>query len=111
MAEPFAPIPTSKTQADNSSHSHGFPSLFIRTQKQMNYAELISPLHFQKTQGLNRPKVDSFAAALGLIGATCSYVPALFPIWGNPQTFSWEPYYEHTIAPSLETSWWIDYEF
>lgn len=49
--------------------------------------------------------------ALGLIGATCSYVPALFPIWGNPITFSWEPYYEHTIAPNLETSWWIDYEF
>ncbi|MDP6040517.1 MAG: hypothetical protein QGG64_18355 [Candidatus Latescibacteria bacterium] len=49
--------------------------------------------------------------ALGLIGATCSYVPGLFPIWGNPITFSWEPYYERTLAPGQETSWWIDYEF
>lgn len=49
--------------------------------------------------------------ALGLIAATTSYVPSLFPIWGNPITFSWEPYYEHTIAPGQETSWWIDYEF
>lgn len=48
---------------------------------------------------------------LGLIAATCSYVPNFFPIWGNPNTFSWEPFYERTIAPNQETTWWIDYEF
>ena len=48
---------------------------------------------------------------LGLVGATCSYVPSFFPIWGNPNTFSWEPFLERTIAPSQETMWWIDYEF
>ena len=48
---------------------------------------------------------------LGLIAATCSYIPSFFPIWGNPNTFSWEPFYEHTIAPNQETTWWIDYEF
>lgn len=48
---------------------------------------------------------------LGLIAATCSYVPAFFPIWGNQNTFSWEPYYERTIAPGQETTWWIDYDF
>jgi len=49
--------------------------------------------------------------ALGLIAATCSYVPALFPIWGNPNTFSWEPFYERTLAMGQETTWWIDYSF
>lgn len=49
--------------------------------------------------------------ALGMIAATCSYVPALFPIWGNPNTFSWEPFYERTLAPGQETTWWIDYCF
>jgi hypothetical protein len=48
---------------------------------------------------------------LGLVGATCSYVPSFFPIWGNPNTFSWEPFYERTLAPNQETTWWIDYEF
>jgi hypothetical protein len=48
---------------------------------------------------------------LGLVGATCSYVPSFFPIWGNPNTFSWEPFLERTIAPKQETTWWIDYEF
>jgi len=48
---------------------------------------------------------------LGLVGATCSYVPSFFPIWGNSNTFSWEPFLERTIAPKQETTWWIDYEF
>lgn len=48
---------------------------------------------------------------LGLVAATCSYVPDFFPIWGNSNTFSWEPFYEQTIAPNQETTWWIDYEF
>ena len=48
---------------------------------------------------------------LGLVGATCSYVPAFFPIWGNRRTFSWEPYLEKTIAAGQEITWWIDYDF
>ena len=48
---------------------------------------------------------------LGLVGATCSYVPSFFPIWGNPNTFSWEPFLERSLAPGQETEWWIDYEF
>lgn len=49
--------------------------------------------------------------ALGLVAATCSYVPALFPIWGNSNTFSWEPYYERTLAPGQSADWWVDYDF
>jgi hypothetical protein len=48
---------------------------------------------------------------LGLVGATCSYIPSFFPIWGNANTFSWEPFLERSLAPGQATSWWIDYDF
>jgi hypothetical protein len=48
---------------------------------------------------------------LGLVGATCSYIPHYFPIWGNPNTFSWEPFLERSVGPGQHYSWWIDYEF
>lgn len=48
---------------------------------------------------------------LGLVAATCSYIPAFFPIWGNRHTFSWEPYFERTLGMGQETTWWIDYDF
>lgn len=50
-------------------------------------------------------------ATLGLVTATCSYVPDYFPIWGNANTFSWEPFLERTVAPEQSISWWIDYTF
>lgn len=48
---------------------------------------------------------------LGLVSATCSFVPDFFPIWGNPTTFSWEPFLERTVASGQTLSWWIDYDF
>jgi hypothetical protein len=48
---------------------------------------------------------------LGLVGASLSYVPDYFPIWGNPQTFSWEPFLERTVGPAQSLAWWIDYSF
>jgi hypothetical protein len=48
---------------------------------------------------------------LGLVAATCSYVPTFFPIWGNQHTFSWEPFYERLVAAGQESTWWIDYDF
>lgn len=48
---------------------------------------------------------------LGLVGATTSYVPGFFPIWGNAHTFSWEPFWERTLAPGQVAAWWIDYDF
>jgi hypothetical protein len=48
---------------------------------------------------------------VGLVAGTCSYAPDYFPIWGNPITFSWEPYLEHSIGHDQDFSWWIDYEF
>lgn len=49
--------------------------------------------------------------ALGLLLATCSYVPAFFPIWGNDRTFSWEPFLERGVAVGQELEWRIDYDF
>jgi hypothetical protein len=48
---------------------------------------------------------------LGLVTGTCSYIPALFPIWGNRHTFSWEPFFERTLAFNQAAEWWIDYDF
>lgn len=48
---------------------------------------------------------------LGTVTATCSYNPTYFPIWGNPITFSWEPFLERTIGGGRATEWRIDYDF
>ena len=48
---------------------------------------------------------------LGLVSATCSYVPDYFALWGNAHTFSWEPFLERLIAPGQSLQWWIDYSF
>jgi len=48
---------------------------------------------------------------LGLVAAACSYVPDFFPIWGNGNTFSWEPFLERLVAPGQSLEWWIDYTF
>ena len=48
---------------------------------------------------------------LGMAGAVCSYTPTYFPIWGNPNTFSWEPFLERTVGMGQSLTWWIDYEF
>lgn len=48
---------------------------------------------------------------VGLVAATCSYVPSFFPIWGNGNTFSWEPFLEHSLAPDQNLNWWIAYDF
>jgi hypothetical protein len=48
---------------------------------------------------------------VGLVAATCSYAPSFFPIWGNANTFSWEPFFERSLAPQQAVSWSIDYDF
>jgi hypothetical protein len=48
---------------------------------------------------------------LGLAAASCSYAPDFFPVWGNPRTFSWEPFLERTVAPGQSYAWHIDYHF
>lgn len=48
---------------------------------------------------------------LGTIAATCSYTPTWLPIWGNINTFSFEPYLDASVAAGAETSWSIVYDF
>ena len=48
---------------------------------------------------------------LGLVAGTCSYIPTYLPIWGNPHTFSWEPFLEGTVGSGQERRWHIDYDF
>jgi hypothetical protein len=48
---------------------------------------------------------------LGLVTASCSFVPDYFAIWGNAATFSWEPFLERFVAPGQELTWWVDYTF
>ncbi len=48
---------------------------------------------------------------LGLISGHCSYVPRFFPVWGNENTFSWEPYFENSVAAGQSLDWGVDYTF
>jgi len=48
---------------------------------------------------------------LGLVAATCSFAPAFMPIWGNCNTFSFEPFYELTLGLGQEAQWSITYDF
>lgn len=48
---------------------------------------------------------------LGLISATFDYAPAYFPIWGNKNTFSFEPYFQASVAQDSQASWSVTYDF
>ena len=47
---------------------------------------------------------------LGLVAVTFSYAPAYFPIWGNRNTFSFEPYYKNDLAAGDEAEWTVTYD-
>jgi hypothetical protein len=49
--------------------------------------------------------------SLGLLAAECSYVPSFTAIWGNVNTFSFEPYTEQTVAAGSSSTWSITYDF
>lgn len=48
---------------------------------------------------------------LGLIAGSFSYAPGYFPIWGNTNTFSFEPYLERFIGAGQTLEWWVDWHF
>ncbi len=48
---------------------------------------------------------------LGVVAAACDYVSARLPIWGNPRTFSFEPYYERVVTPGEGVAWSVTYDF
>jgi hypothetical protein len=48
---------------------------------------------------------------LGMVTAAWDYPTAWMPIWGNVNTFSFEPYYETTVAGGQTARWSISYDF
>lgn len=81
---------------------------FIQRKTQPEQQGFYLPLAHQAQQPLT---ILQRHDQLGLIGATCSYVPSYFPIWGNQNTFSWEPFFQTIVAPENTASWWLDYHF
>ena len=49
--------------------------------------------------------------ALGVLAAVCDYVSPRLPVWGNQNTFSFEPYYERIVVAGGEARWSVTYEF
>lgn len=56
-------------------------------------------------------RVDMDHRSLGLVSASFGYVPGYFPIWGNENTFSFEPYYERHIGAGQTLAWHVDWDF
>jgi hypothetical protein len=48
---------------------------------------------------------------LGEVTAVIDYAPVYLPIWGNSQTFSFEPYFATKLARDERASWGIVYGF
>ena len=49
--------------------------------------------------------------ALGLVSASTSYAPTFLPIWGNHETFSFEPFFERSVAAGQSARWAVSYDF
>ena len=47
----------------------------------------------------------------GVVVASFDYVPTRLPIWGNRNTFSFEPYLERMLHPGEEARWSVTYDF
>jgi len=47
----------------------------------------------------------------GLVGVSCDFAPVFMPIWGNCNTFSFEPFLEQTVVTGQEARWSITYDF
>jgi hypothetical protein len=94
---------------DDSAYELG-PSGFIQTKpgSLWDRAGNFLSVPYEPTQRL---VVIQRHPVLGLLTATCSFVPSWLPIWGNKYTFSFEPYLEATIAPGADSTWSIVYDF
>lgn len=50
-------------------------------------------------------------SAIGHVIVKTDFMPGFLPIWGNANTFSFEPYYIRELATGEEACWRIDYIF
>jgi hypothetical protein len=95
------PANSAYTQLDN-----GFVAL--KAEAGWNRGGHFQELEFEPGERLvalqRHPKV-------GLVATTFSYTPTYFPIWGNANTFSFEPYTEGIVAPGASAEWSVAYDF
>jgi hypothetical protein len=48
---------------------------------------------------------------VGDVTVVTNFMPAFLPIWGNANTFSFEPYFIRELAPGEGAAWSIEYRF
>ena len=67
------------------------------------------PLDYEKTgQSLS---VVQYHPLTGQVQVTTDYMPSFLPIWGNANTFSFEPYHAVVLQASESAAWSIAYQF
>ena len=66
---------------------------------------------FDFTPGGNGISTIQKHDTLGQVTAVTDYDPSFLPIWGNQNTFSFEPYLERVIEPGQKSKWEISYQF
>jgi hypothetical protein len=116
---PFFPIPADNVLCDFSvpftlpeSPGYGMNADgFIRRKPDFNWARggCYQALEFTASPiGLTIVQKHDIA---GEVTAVTDYEPSFLPIWGNHNTFSFEPYLERTVDPRSSTAWQITYQF
>ncbi len=71
-------------------------------------AGFFQPLEINIREGFS---LDVLHPICGRVKMKGSYPVSSFPIWGNVNTFSLEPYLERTIFPGTAYKWFISYSF
>jgi hypothetical protein len=55
--------------------------------------------------------VEQRHPSVGIVTTVVDYAPAYLPIWGNANTFSFEPYLQTQLNDSQSATWRIEYRF